>query len=220
MYDTSSAVLFDFIGTTVLERDPTLINRCFEQAFHTVSGLLNSSFIQANRGRSKREVIASFVREHQLPLQAGETIYASFLQAVAQSLDQFHAAPAIHEVIHYLRSRGYRIGLGTGLPRDLFMLIRDVTGLKALSFDYVGFADEVGAGRPDPVMIFDMMKHVQVTDTSQFYKVGDTVSDIEEGKRAGVKTIAVLSGTQPEQLLRAHAPDYCIHSLSELKQYL
>ncbi|MGZ8518400.1 MAG: HAD family hydrolase [Chitinophagaceae bacterium] len=42
-------------------------------------------------------------------------------------------------------------------------------------------------------MILDMLKKFSL-QKEQFLKVGDTVADILEGKNAGVKTAAILSG--------------------------
>jgi phosphoglycolate phosphatase-like HAD superfamily hydrolase len=86
---------------------------------------------------------------------------------------------------------------------------------QVYKFDYIGISSEVGKSRPDPAMIFDMMKKLKVK-ADQFLKVGDTIADIQEGKNAGVKTVVLLSGTQPEKDLMAQSPDFAIHSLQEL----
>ncbi len=66
-------------------------------------------------------------------------------------------------------------------------------------------------------MIQEMMRLLNITDGKMVLKVGDTVSDIEEGKNAGVNTAVILSGTQPEEQLRAARPDFVIDRLSEIK---
>ncbi|MCB1740134.1 MAG: HAD family hydrolase [Gammaproteobacteria bacterium] len=50
----------------------------------------------------------------------------------------------------------------------------------------------------------------------QTVMVGDAISDIREGKRAGVRTAAVAWGYQPEHLLRAQDPDWFLRQPAEL----
>lgn len=52
-----------------------------------------------------------------------------------------------------------------------------------------------GHGRPYPYMMFRNMEALGVTDTRRVAKVGDTVSDIREGKNAGCISIGVIEGS-------------------------
>lgn len=50
--------------------------------------------------------------------------------------------------------------------------------------------------------------------------VGDTNHEIEVGKLAGVKTIAVTWGFYPENRLKVLNPDYLVHNLKELENII
>jgi len=50
--------------------------------------------------------------------------------------------------------------------------------------------------------------------------IGDTNHEIESGKQAGVKTIAVTWGFYPEDRLKALSPDYLVHNIKELESIL
>lgn len=52
-----------------------------------------------------------------------------------------------------------------------------------------------GKGRPYPYMVFRNMRELGAASVSEVAKVGDTVSDIEEGKAAGVFTVGVVEGS-------------------------
>lgn len=52
------------------------------------------------------------------------------------------------------------------------------------------------------------MFNVPATET---YMVGDAMSDIRQGKLAGVHTVAVTWGFQPKHLLLAESPDYIVN---------
>ena len=47
-------------------------------------------------------------------------------------------------------------------------------------------------------------------------KVGDTAVDVEEGKAAGCRTVAVLSGTQGREKLEAAGPSLILDSVADL----
>ena len=50
-------------------------------------------------------------------------------------------------------------------------------------------------GRPYPYMVFKNMQELEVTSVANVVKVGDTISDIKEGKNAGVLSIGVIEGS-------------------------
>lgn len=52
-----------------------------------------------------------------------------------------------------------------------------------------------GKGRPYPYMMFRNIEALGVTSVTEVAKAGDTVSDIKEGKNAGVFTIGVIEGS-------------------------
>lgn len=56
------------------------------------------------------------------------------------------------------------------------------------------------------------------TDAHSTYMIGDTISDIEQGQIAGVKTIAVSWGWHKIEWLRQALPDYEVHSPESLLQ--
>lgn len=50
--------------------------------------------------------------------------------------------------------------------------------------------------------------------------IGDTNHEIEVGKKAGIKTIAVTWGFYPENRLASLSPDYIVHNIEELEKIL
>ena len=56
---------------------------------------------------------------------------------------------------------------------------------------------------------------LNVTPQDCFY-VGDLPSDIRAGKRAGVKTVAVLTGLASRERLEKEKPDFMYMNLQEL----
>jgi phosphonatase-like hydrolase len=213
-------VLFDVIGTTIIESKEGIINHCFEDAFSFFDLPVSTAFINSSRGKSKREVISDVLRKYNRPVEQSERVYARFQDNVLKALNHFTPAPGSAELFTYLTSKGMMIALGSGLPHDLFNHIFTATGWARETFHYIGTADDVVQGRPDPAMIVAMMSHLAIDNPKQVLKVGDTVSDVREGKNAGVITAAVLSGTQPDDILLKENPDFIVRHLSELKLIL
>ncbi|MBU4502526.1 MAG: HAD family hydrolase [Nanoarchaeota archaeon] len=80
-------------------------------------------------------------------------------------------------------------------------------------FDMIIGADEVKCGKPCPDEIFkaERLMHHKVD-----YMVGDSPTDILTGKKAGCKTIAVLTGDFSKETLEKEKPDFIIKNLKEL----
>lgn len=57
-------------------------------------------------------------------------------------------------------------------------------------------------------------------EKSDVYFIGDEIRDIEAGKKAGVKTIAVSWGYNTAESLKKEKPDYLIHSTDELEEII
>lgn len=210
------AVLFDLIGTTVLEKDSSMINGCFVRAFASQGVIVNDDLVKTNRGKEKGEMISAILKQANRPQTLKDSILRSFKDNLENGLSNFIENDGLRDVFHYLKSKKIRVGVGTGLPRDIVDKIFRQLNWQTLSWDYIGIAEEIGRGRPHPAMIFDMMHKLNLTKNG-FLKVGDTMADIEEGKNADVLTAAVLSRTQSLKELSEKKPDFVIQSLIELK---
>jgi phosphonatase-like hydrolase len=210
------AVLFDMIGTTVMEKDPQVVNRCFENAFHEHGIPVTHEVIRANRGKDKQEAIYQILGEHNADLALAQPVLHSFKNHFRNNLGNFQDNSGTDEIFSYLKDKGIYVGIGTGLSRDLFDPIVEHLKWTKYRFDYTGIAEEIGKGRPYPDMILGMIKMFSLNPRS-LLKVGDTIADIDEGKNAGVITAAIASGTQPVDELLKHKPDHLIFKLPELK---
>ena len=87
--------------------------------------------------------------------------------------------------------------------------------------DFSVTSDEVEEGRPQPHMIRLAMEALGVENPQTIMKVGDTQSDIDEGRNAGCGIIVGISSDQysREQLLSMGAT-HAIDQLSEIIQIL
>lgn len=213
-------ILFDVIGTTIKEKDSNTILNCFAKAFSHNGVNLNVDYIRKNRGNDNKKMIASILQQFDLPAELSGPVYQSFKNNFKNSLDNFEPNDGVGDLFSFLKSIGTKIGLGTGMERELLNHILTKVKWDINSFDYVSCGDDFDFQRPMPDMILGMMKKFDVTNRNEVMKVGDTVMDIREGKNAFVKTCAVLSGTQSEDVLLNEEPDVLVESLVLLRNYL
>ena len=209
-------VLFDLIGTTVIEKDPLVINRCFKLAFGDHGVSIDDNVIRLGRGKNKMEMISDALKHTHQPVDLAKSILASFKMHLESSMDNFSLNEGTVKTIDDMKMEGIVVGIGTGLPRDIFEKLLRHLNWNISQFDYIGIAEEIGKGRPEPDMILAMLKEYNLRP-NEFLKVGDTIADIQEGKNAKVMTAVILSGTQDEKEIASQRPDFIIRSLNELR---
>jgi len=214
------AVLFDTIGTTVKESDPSFMSGSFIKAFAENSIKIDASDFYQFRGLDKKTAIKAILRKYDHPEHLSGNIFQSFENIIDENIQNFSEMENAAEIFRFLKAREIKTGIGTGLPADLFQKIFDHLGWQQYSIDYIGISEKIGKSRPDPAMIFDMMNKLGIKNKSSIIKVGDTIADIQEGKNAGVNTVALLSGTQTRSDVENANPNFIINSLQEVKNII
>ena len=220
--------MFDMAGTTVNDRvkGTPLMILSMARAFASHDIQLTSELINRHRGKEKLEAIQTLLQENSsLPSdeidRVSAIIYRNFVQELESNLRHVFEIDGASETFQYLKSRGIFVGVGSGFPARVVEAIVSQLGWRENGLvDYVGSAEQVGVGRPNPKMIHDAMQQLGVTKPQKVVKIGDTIVDIQEGKNADVWTIAVLTGSQTEEQLMTVQPDYILSSIRALPEVL
>jgi phosphonatase-like hydrolase len=230
-------VVFDMAGTTI--RDQKEVETCFAQAAAQTGLNASTERILAVQGLAKRFVFELLWSE-QLGSQAPE-----LNQKVEHSYQVFKEILETHyrtqevlptegclELFAYLKRQGIKIALTTGFYRQVVNIILQRLGWdQGLDAAYQGnetslidlsiASDEVAAGRPSPLMIQKAMATFGITDSSLVINIGDTPSDLESGKRAGVAlSLGLTNGTHTEAQLLPYPHDGLFSSLTAFHQFL
>lgn len=217
--------MFDMAGTTVNDKvdgHPLMVISMM-RAFAKHGIELAPDTINKHRGKQKSEAIQTLLKEvtELSPVNAeclGDGVYRDFLHELESNLSSISEINGATELFRYLKSKDIYVGVGSGFPMQIVQAIAYQLGwLDKGLLDYVGSAEQVGVGRPNPKMILDAMERLNITDGLAVVKIGDTVVDIQEGKNAGAWTVAVLTGSQTEAQLKAAGPDYLLSSVRELR---
>ena len=203
-------------GTTV--KDSGEVARAFAAALADHGVEASAEQINAVRGASKREAIATLVApKYGADAARVEAVYGSFknhLQRVfTREAGPVAGAP---ETFAWLRKHNIKLALNTGFDRDITGILLDALRWRGIA-DAVICGDDVPQGRPAPYMIFRAMEATATVDVRHVLNIGDTVSDLQAARNAGVAvSVGVLSGAhRREQLLRE--PHTClIDSIADL----
>ena len=217
--------MFDMAGTTVNDKVDgyPLMVISMMRAFAKHGIELSPDVINKHRGKQKSEAIQTLLQEvvELSPTDAervGDDVYRDFLHELESNLSRISEIDGATELFRHLKSKDIYVGVGSGFPMQVVQAIISRLGwMDEGLLDYVGSADQVGVGRPNPKMIHDAMQRLNITDERKVVKIGDTVVDVQEGKNAGTWTVAVLTGSQTETQLMAAVPDYILSSIRELR---
>jgi phosphoglycolate phosphatase len=86
-------------------------------------------------------------------------------------------------------------------------------------FSHVAGGDSYPEMKPSPLPLRRIMKDAGA-DAADTWMIGDSVYDIEAGKAAGVRTMAVTWGFQPAETLKALKPDRVVSAFDEIVDML
>ena len=188
-----NAVIFDWAGTTV-DFGSTSPVSAFMEAFRRAGIEVTDEETRAPMGLLKRDHIRTMLRMPRIAkawqdrygrapnADDVEALYSDFEPALMAVLPQHcDIKPHVLEAVATLRDKGIKIGSTTKAGYSPDMLVT---------------ADDTGGfGRPWPYMVFENMKRLGLQDVRKIVKVGDTVSDMKEGKNAGLITVGVTEGS-------------------------
>lgn len=124
-------------------------------------------------------------------------LYEPYEKRLLSILHNF-ASPKPHvlDAVAQIRQMGIRLGSTTGYNDKMMAIVAPAAREAGYEPDFMITPDAVGGhGRPYPYMMFRNMEALGVTDARRAVKVGDTVSDIREGKNAGCISIGVVEGS-------------------------
>ena len=116
-------------------------------------------------------------------------LHSRYYQELAPRLKRLPGARELLDAVHKL---GVQVVLATSAPEDELKILREVLDCDDL-VAAVTSSEDVDTAKPQPDIVNVALKRAGVSADHAVF-VGDTVWDVEACQRAGVDTIAVLSG--------------------------
>lgn len=219
-------IVFDLAGTTV--DDNKDVHRVLQRVFKKIH--IRITIDEANKvmGIPKPEAIRILLNQHKYPY-ISDLLILEIHQHFVMKMTEFYRKHAsvrekdgASEIFKACKAKGIKVAVDTGFDRAIVNPLLERMGWEKQSLiDASITSDEVAQGRPHPDLIYRAMELTGVKDVKKVAKVGDTMSDLEEGTAAGCGwVIGVTSGSYTQEELAAGPHTHLIHQLHELKQIL
>ncbi|KAF1305166.1 phosphonoacetaldehyde hydrolase [Enterococcus saccharolyticus] len=203
-----NTVILDWAGTTVDFGCMAPVD-AFYQAFKKEGIEVTNAEIRLPMGTKKHDHIMTMLKMDRIakewlavhgdePTEADiHRIYQTFEDVVFQTLDQYSdVKPGVLDVVQQLKAMNISIGSTTGYTNEMMEIVAKVAAEQGYEPDYIATPDMTqGVGRPAPYMIFRILEHFGTLSVKNAVKIGDTISDIEEGKNAGLFSIGLIEGS-------------------------
>ena len=122
--------------------------------------------------------------------------------------------PKADKLLAYLKDEGYYLAIASNRPtRFSGILIRHLRLKKY--FEYVLCADRLKHIKPHPEILQKIMQRFKVKPKETLY-IGDMAIDAQAGRRAGVKTIIVTTGSSTKFQIKKEKPYRMIKRVADL----
>jgi phosphonatase-like hydrolase len=219
-------VVFDLAGTTV--EDDDAVNEALRIALRSAAVEADRDEVNRVMGLSKPEAIARILAARRGTAPGTEEVDAVHEAFVRAMLGHYAGDGAVRpvdgvgETFDALHRAGTRVAIDTGFPRVIAeAVLAQTRWLERGKVDALVASDDVARGRPYPDMIHEAMRRLGIEDVRAVAKVGDTPSDLAEGRRAECGlTVGVTYGTHTRAELEAFPHDALVGSQEELRDVL
>ena len=216
-------VVLDMAGTTVL--DDGVVETAFQRAAER-TGVADRmpwddalAHVRATMGQSKIDVFTHLAGGDRA---AAEQATAAFEGAYAEIVAEQGVTeiPGAADAIQSLKDAGLTVVLTTGFAPVTRDALIDGLGWNDL-VDLALSPVDAGRGRPAPDLVLTALIRTQTSAVSSVAVAGDTVSDVESGRRAGAGFVAgVLTGAHDSSVLELAGADVVLPDGTHLRSAL
>ena len=198
------AVIFDWAGTTIDYGcfGPTGV---FIEIFRQKGIELMDREARGPMGMHKRDHIRALtnyprIAEEWRNIYGGdcndqdiEAMFNSFIPLQLSVLEKYSTiVPELPDALNVVKSMNLKIGSTTGYNNEMMDIVTKSAARQGYIADSVVCASEVSAGRPAPWMAFKTAERLGIYPMQAIVKIGDTISDIQEGNNAGMWSVGVV----------------------------
>jgi phosphonatase-like hydrolase len=221
-------VVFDLAGTTV--KDNKDVHRVLISALEKNNVQISLDDANLVMGYPKPVAIRQllekgYLGDQEITVSWIESIHRQF---VSEMILFYESNPlvgeklGVSETFEKLKAKGIKVAVDTGFDRAITTpLLRRLRWEEQKLIDFSVTSDEVPRGRPYPDMIFKAMNLTGITDPLSVIKVGDTASDVQQGRAAGCGlVVAVTTGAFTAEMLTKEKPDHLIESLPQVLSFV
>jgi HAD superfamily hydrolase (TIGR01509 family) len=143
----------------------------------------------------------------------GDDIRAAEKELYSELIGEVEPFEGARELLSELKERGHVVVLASSAKEDELDHYLDLLDARELADDWTTSAD-VEATKPHPDLV---LAGIQKAGAGEAVMIGDTPWDCEAAGRAGVATIAVLTGGFAEEELRGAGAVAVFESIADLR---
>lgn len=213
-------VVLDMAGTTVL--DDGVVEQAFQRAAER-TGVADRmpwaealDYVRVTMGQSKIDVFTHLASGDRAAAERATTAFeGAYAEIVAEQ--GVSEIPGAADAIQGLKDAGLQVVLTTGLAPVTREALIDGLGWQSL-IDLALSPVDAGRGRPAPDLVLTALLRTETSSVQAVAVAGDTVSDVESGRRAGAGFVAgVLTGAHDRPALSAAGADAVLSDVTALR---
>ncbi len=202
-------VIFDLDGTLV-NAYGAIVNS-FNYTMRRLNFPLKSAFIIKKAvGWGDENLLKPFIPER--ALKKALSIYRAHHKTAL--LKDSKLMPHAQRLLRRLKRQGIKLAVASNRPTKFSLILLRHLEIKKY-FDYCLCADKLKFGKPRPGILNKIIRRMGAKKNQAFY-VGDMAIDAEAGRRAGIKTIVVLTGSSSGVEVKREKPFRVLRSLSRI----
>ncbi len=182
------AALFDMDGVLVFSEEAWFLvyNRTLARFGHPPISRAAFDAIYGNGTEADRDTY--------MPERSIEEVNAAYEEYFQEYLGEIQTNPEAIPVLEELRNLGIRTAAATNTQKSLACRILSLTGILP-HLDAVASADEAGAGKPDPAVLYLASEKLRVPLSDCLF-TGDSRYDLEAARQTAVRFLPFRMGTQ------------------------
>ncbi len=166
-------------------------------------GRPNSEVVEILTGSKNEEIMEKVHKDHYKFLIEKNYKYAKIIDGVRNTLIKL--------------KKNYEIAVLSNTSHNSIIALLKGAKLDKKLFDLLIGNDDVEKSKPWPD---EILKAEKLLHHKAKFMVGDSIYDVIAGKKAKVKTIAVLSGRYTKKELNKHKPDYVIKEIKDILEII
>ena len=208
------------VKSVIFDLDGTLVN-AYPAVAHSVNytlkalGFAPRSYTQIKRsvGGGDRKLMVHFIGE-----KSADQALAIYRPHHAKALEAQGAVkllPGARGILKFLKGKRYKLAVASNRPAKFTRIILKVLGVLKF-FDAVICADNVGRPKPYPDILWAIAKRLGLKLQEVLY-VGDMTIDVNCARRAGMRMVAVATGSSSRKELKDLKPWRIIDKMIMLK---
>jgi len=176
--------------------------------------LIDADTIKRSVGWGDRHLIEGFVGEERA--QSVLEIYRKHHKASLKNGTRF--LPGAFNILKWLRKEGCLLAIASNRPTRFSKIILRCLNIDRY-FDIVLCADKLRRPKPYPDILLEILRRKKLNKGQAVY-VGDMVIDAQTGRRAGVTTVIVTTGSSTPAEVRKEKPFAIIPNISRLRKII